>query len=361
MEKTRSIQGNDMRKSETDLSVLIQYFEIHNKTEGKSNDTVDWYNEVLGLFYRWLVDERLSTTIGHIDEMVIRRFILHLQSRPGCKSERASTHTVANRVRALKAFFAWVHVKGYTLENVLKDVREPKTADLIVDPLTEEEIEAILGAINPATALGARNAAIISLALDTGLRLSEVANLKEEAVHLESQNVKAMGKGAKERFVSFGVACKRALLDYYYHFRVEPAYPGIDRFFLTIDGYGLKSDGIKSMIQRLAKASEVTRLHPHLLRHTYATRFLLNGGDIYLLKSNLGHSSLKMVMNYVHIASQTAAVNSQPYSPLDNMNIKDTRRYRHSFLKGNGMSGHIYPNVGRRRKRNTKTRRRKLG
>lgn len=350
-----------MDKGKTELTVLIQIFETFNETEGKSDDTVGWYNEVLGLFLTWLVGNHQPTAVGVIDEMVVRGFIRHLQNRPGLKSEKASPYTVANRVRALKAFFTWVHSKGYTAMDILTELKEPRTPDLLIETLNVQEIDSIYAAMNPNTLFGARNTAIISSCLDTGLRLSELASLNDGDVHLSEQYVRVMGKGSKERMVSFGVECKRVLFDYYHHFRGEPARPNMDEFFLNINGYGLTSDGVKCMVQRLAKSSGVIRLHPHLLRHTYATEFLMNGGDIYLLQSNMGHASLKMVMRYVHIASQVAAIKSQPFSPLDNMNIKRNRRIRHRGVKRQGIAANsqVYPNAGvkttkrRRRSRNS--------
>ena len=90
-----------------------------------------------------------------------------------------------------------------------------------------------------------------------------------------------------------------------------------EEFFLCLDGYPMTSDALSSLIERISKAAGVPRLHPHLVRHTYATRFLLNGGNVFLLKQNLDHTSLAMVERYVHIASQMAAVVSQGFSPLD--------------------------------------------
>jgi hypothetical protein len=88
-----------------------------------------------------------------------------------------------------------------------------------------------------------------------------------------------------------------------------------------------------------------------LLRHTYATRFLLNGGDIFTLKHNLGHSTLAMVQNYLHLASETAAVRTQGFSPMDRMSVKDNRRFRHNFKRDNP-DGQIYPNFVQSRKGN---------
>ena len=334
-----------MDKPNTELSVLIQHFEVHNKTEGKSPRTVGWYNEVLGMFIKWLVEDGSSTAINDIDENVVRRFILHVQERPGING-RVSTHTVANRVQALKAFFAWLGRKGYTHEDLLKDLRRPRTVEQVIEPLNEEDIGKVFSGINANTVLGARNSALVSLMLDTGLRLSETAYLEEADVHIEDHYVKVLGKGGKERIVAFGVACQRAVLHYYHQFRVAPAHTGVKSFFLTIDGYPLSPDAIKSYFRRLSEVVDIPRLHPHLLRHTYATSFLLNGGDVFLLKQNLGHSTLVMVQNYLHIASRRAAVQSQEFSPLDRFNVKDSRRYKHGFDRGS-MDGKIYSNAGR--------------
>ena len=99
-----------------------------------------------------------------------------------------------------------------------------------------------------------------------------------------------------------------------------------EEFILCVDGYPMTSDALRSLIERISKAAGVPRLHPHLIRHTYATRFLLNGGDALLLKQNLGHTTLAMVERYVHLASQMAAIASQEFSPLDRVEYPRGRR-----------------------------------
>ena len=327
MENSNLGRREPVNRSETDLKEIFRHHEVHNRTEGKSERTVEWYQQALGQLYQWLVDEERPTTVGSIDEMVVREFILHFQGRRGTKGPKVSSHTIYNRVNALRAFFAWVHAQGYTETHILAGMRQPKTTSQIVEPLEPQEISQIFEVINPNTALGSRNTALVSLMLDTGLRVSEVADLKEDDVHVEQRYLKAMGKGSKERIVPFGSSCQRALISYYHRFRVEPAHDDVDGFFLSIDGYGMGTSGVQSYIKRLSRASGIKRLHPHLLRHTYATMFLLNGGDIFLLKQNLGHTSLAMVENYVHLASRIAAVRSQGFSPLDRVAPNRGRRY----------------------------------
>jgi site-specific recombinase XerD len=115
------------------------------------------------------MDQELPTALRYIGEPEVRQFILYIQGKSGIKGPM-STHSVANRARALMAFFAWLARKGYTKEHLLKELRSPKTVDQVIEPLTQEEINTLFSAINPNTALGARNTSLLSLMLDTGLR-----------------------------------------------------------------------------------------------------------------------------------------------------------------------------------------------
>ena len=154
MVKRRNPRWEEMDKSNVDLCVLKQHFDVHNRTEGKSPKTVGWYNEVLGMFIKWLNEHGMSTNLGSIGEPEVRQFILYIQEKPGIKGPMSS-HSVANRVRALRAFFAWLARKGYTQDHLLKDLRAPKTVDQVIEPLNQEEVSKIFSGINANTALGA--------------------------------------------------------------------------------------------------------------------------------------------------------------------------------------------------------------
>lgn len=347
MAARRNQRWEDVKKGGIDLGQAVQHFDTYNRSEGKSPRTVEWYNDVLDLFQQWLRSEGLSTKLGSLGELEVRRFILYLRQRT-IHGKPLSSHTVANRVRALRAFFSWLAESGYVPTNPLQGLRAPKTAKTVIEPLTPQEVERLFCHINPKTALGARNTAILALFLDTGLRLSELASLKEEDVHLADRYVKVFGKGMKERIVPLGASCQRALLSYFHHFRGEPVHSGVDTFFLTLDGYPMTDQAVKSMMDRLARTASVPRLHPHLLRHTYATWFLINGGDVFLLKQNLGHSTLAMVENYRHIASRQAAVISGTFSPLDRMKSSELRKQQ---ARG-GQDGRLYPNAGLKKGKN---------
>ena len=343
----KNMRWEEMAKSNIELGRLMQHYEAFNRSENKSERTVGWYNEVLSLFQNWLTNQKNTTKLQAIGEDEVRDFIVYLRERT-VHGHCLSVSTISNRVRALRAFFTWLEGKGYTKTNLLLGLKPPTISPTVIEPLTPQEVDSLFSRMNQNTALGARNRAIICLFLDSGLRLSELAHLKESDVHLDQRYVKVMGKGGKERIVPLGTTCQQTLLHYYHHFRPDPVNRTIDCFFLDFDGYPLSPRGIASMMRRLSVTSGVKRLHPHLLRHTYATRFLLNGGDVFLLKQNLGHSSLAMVEHYRHIASREAALLSETFSPLDRMNLKELRPSRHD----RNYNGPIYPNAGLQRRHN---------
>ena len=128
---TRKPGQEMMDKAKIDLSALIRHFNVHNRTEGKSPRTVEWCDEVLGMLHPWIKSEDLSTALKDLDEMVIRQFILYVQSRPGTKGASLSSHSVYNRVNALRSFFNWIYQMGYSNENILGRLRQPRCIGIL--------------------------------------------------------------------------------------------------------------------------------------------------------------------------------------------------------------------------------------
>jgi site-specific recombinase XerD len=157
------------------------------------------------------------------------------------------------------------------------------------------------------------------LLLDTGLRCAELTSCKLGDVHIDRGYLKVMGKGARERMVPIGVTVRKALVEYLRASRPGPASSQIDNLFLSEDGKPLLVGGVQLMLKRLGRRCGVPRLHTHLCRHTFATNYLINGGDLFTLQHILGHSSLEMVRRYVTLASGFVAMQHQRFSPLDKM------------------------------------------
>lgn len=320
----------DVRKGEIDLEQLLGYFQVANRAEGKSPATLSWYEQNVGLFLRHLQRQGRSTKLADVGVLEARDFILSLQGQDTrfannpftpARPHRLSSHSINSAARALKAFFNWLYKEGYTAKHKLEDLKVPRVQKKMVDVLNADEINVVVGCLNPKTAIGARDLAIVMTFLDCGLRASELLSLKDANADLQNATLRVIGKGNKERIVPVGVRATKAMMEYRRIFRPEPASPSVDYFFLSLDGRPMSFQALKTMLQRLGQRAGVPRLHAHLLRHTFATLFLVNGGDVFTLQRILGHTTLDMVNHYVHMAGAQVALRHRAFSPMDNLNL----------------------------------------
>ncbi len=312
------------------LSEFIDYYEICNRAENKSPKTITWYSANLKSFHNYLKNRHLPDTLDSIDINILRQYVLYLLKKNKYhghpitpeKAEPLSAATVHGHVRTLRAFFNWLVSEGFIEISPAKNLKPPKVCRKVVSTLSDEEIRAILGVLAPVNSSNARNQTIIMLLLDTGLRMGELINLKMDDVHMNEGLLKVMGKGRKERIVPMGSNAQRALQRYLFRYRPKPLHSGINNVFLSVLAKPLTENGIKLMFARLARKSGVARLHAHLCRHTFATRFLINGGDVFTLQQILGHSTLQMVSHYVNLASNHVAIQHQKFSPMDRLSLR---------------------------------------
>ena len=312
-----------------DLADLISYYELCNKAEGKSLKTITWYSSNLKRFHRYLKARHISDLIGELDIKILREYVIYLLKQQKysdhpytpVESDLLSATSIHGHVRTLRAFFSWLVREGIIDSNIAKDLKPPKVARKVISTLSDQEIISILKHLNFNNGVQSRNQTIFMILLDTGLRLGELVNLKLNDIHLDEGFLKVIGKGNKERIVPIGTNAQRALQRYLFRYKPEPACMGIDNVFLSTNRRPLTENGIKLMFVRLAKRSGVNRLHAHLCRHTFATKFLINGGDVFTLQQILGHSTLEMVRHYVNLASNHVAIQHQRFSPMDRLSL----------------------------------------
>ena len=323
-----------MYKGDTSLDQLALQYEAFNRSEAKSEKTIEWYNHSLHLLNEFLKQSGSSTLLRDLDLELIRTYILHLQKRrrfeghpyTPTQAEGLSRATVENHVRAIRAFFSWLHKEGYTPEHVLGRLKLPKVPQVLIEPLNDVEVAAVFSAFDADTSAGARDICMITLMLDTGMRASEVTTLQTTNVHLDEGYMKVMGKGQKERILPFGSASQKSLLKYFYHFRPDAVHSGIGNFFLTLDGYPMTYNALRLIMNRLVVRSGIGRLHAHLFRHTFSVNYLVNGGDVFTLQQILGHTTLEMVRRYINLASAHVMTQHRRFAPVDTMNMKQINR-----------------------------------
>lgn len=315
--------------NELALERLALEWQTVNQSMGKSPETIRWYNMVVRGFLKYLKEQSLDATLGDLNTGTARQYILHLQSRPRyedhpnrpTQTEGLSPTSVRGYVVALRVFASWLYDEGYTSEHRLRRVKPPKAPRRLVNPLIPDEIALIVSSINSHTIAGSRNLALVIVMLDSGLRLSEAASLEMDGVDLKAGTLRVFGKGAKERLCLIGAQAQKSLIRWF-HFRPEPTTK--DQVFLNLDGSPMTANSAKLVFRRLAKSSGVTRLHAHLLRHTFATQFIENGGDVFTLQALMGHSTLEMSRRYCTV--NPTRIEIRRLSPVDNLGLKQLNR-----------------------------------
>lgn len=316
-------------KAKLPLSSLIDLFILSKQIEGRSEKTLTWYRANLTNFDNFVASAG-PATVQDADLDKARAFIAQLQGRKTRyeshnvrpqKEGGLSSYTIHGYVRTLKAFGNWLHEEGYAAKSPFERLKPPKLPETMIEILSDDEIGRIVRSINPDSFLGARLYAIVLVLLDTGIRASELCTLTLDNTYLNDSFLKVCGKGNKERMVPFGALTKKALLKYLYTYRPEVQSEEQKEIFLSIESTPLSYNGLALLIRRLGNSSDVPRLHPHLFRHTFAVRYLMNGGDIMTLRLILGHTTLEVTQMYMHLAEAHVQIQHHKFSPVDRLGI----------------------------------------
>ena len=318
------------------LEKAIEQYLITLGTEGKSLRYIGWLRERLGYFTKFIRKTRGETySLRDLNVEDGRDFIRDLMERDikyrdhpmiKPKSGKLSIQYVHGCGRSVRSFSTWANEEGYLDDNVMQRLKLPKLPKVFPEPLTEIQIKRVLDNCLYHTMEGQRNFTMMMLFFDCGLRLSELINLRISKIDLAMGEMTILGKGNKERKVPFGTQTKKALIEYMAKARREPDNAqDADRLFLNCDGRLITPAVIAKLFERVKRATELHDFHPHLCRHTFAVRYLINGGDVFSLQKILGHSSLEMTRKYVNLASDDVKDKHRLYSPMDKLNkVKKT-------------------------------------
>jgi site-specific recombinase XerD len=330
-------RNTNMDRPNLTLQEAIDHYLTNSTLEGKSSQTIIWHRKKLTAFVAHLKAATTPVTVGELTLEDGRAFVKFLMERKTKYPEHTLRHvvqeplapqTIQGFVRSLRAFAAWLYQEGYTSDHIFKWLKPPKVPQTLIAPLNEDEIRKILATIPQDTAEGLRNYAMVLLFLDTGIRLSELVGLKISDIDFTRGQFKVFGKGAKERLVPLGYTTRHTLIRYMEHARPQPVNTADDRCFLTVSGQAITIDAVEKLVQRLAQRARVFRLHPHLFRHTFAVRYLTNGGDVFTLQKILGHATLEMTRRYVTLASGDVNEKHRLSSPIDHLGLAERKRGR---------------------------------
>lgn len=265
---------------------------------GVSVNTVKSYTSDLIKFAEFL--DRGKKSFGDVTREDIVSFLMYL------KDLKLNSSSIARNLAAIKTFWKFLAAEQIVKENVASIVESPKTWKTIPDVLTKEEVEALLDAPRGRNFSVLRDKAILEIMYASGLRVSEVSDLKRAEVNVGSGYVKCFGKGGKERIVPFGKAAQEAISRYTESGANALAEKTKDEhLFLSRAGRRLSRQSLWKMIQKYAKVSGVKKhITPHTLRHSFATHLLEGGADLRGVQEMLGHSDISTTQIYTHINSE---------------------------------------------------------
>ena len=289
------------------LSDSVTAFLIEQQVRGNTAKTVRYYALCLELFSRFVgADSELeSLTVG-----ALKSYYIFLVGR-GISSVSAQSY-----MRGVRAFCTWCFQEEFLPVDLSAKFRLPKAQRKTVDVLTDTEVRILMSCFSLRNTVQLRNACICSLMLDCGLRLHEVVSLTLNHLHIADGYAIVDGKGNKQRIVPLGNYSRKLLLRYLAR---RPAAVICPAVFLQRDLSPVTDNTLRLMFRRLKVQAGIPRLRAHLLRHTFATGFLQQGGDMYTLQQILGHTSLEMVKRYVHFTPAKLQSNHAKYSPLDRL------------------------------------------
>ncbi len=226
------------------IETLLPGYQLCAVTEGKSRSSIQIVSGSVRYFRDFLVRAGQSTDVDQVNPRSIRAYILYLQQKRCFADHRfnrplekgLSGHTINCYLRSLRAFFSWLVSEEVIPENPFERVKIPRPPRKVIPVFSDSQIRDLLNATDAGTPEGVRDYTIILTLLDSGLRVSELCQMKLENVWLEEGMVKVLGKGNKERLVPIGKQVQRVLWHYIGRYRPEPASPRCDTVFLTRDG-----------------------------------------------------------------------------------------------------------------------------
>ena len=276
----------------------IKEFQMYLKIErGLSKNTIDSYTKDLEKLCLFLKENNMSTSPIAIDANIVKQFIYEVAKKLNPRSQ-------ARIISGLRSFFDYLVFEEYRNTNPTDLLETPKIGTKLPDTLSQDEIDALINAIDLSHPQGERNRTIFETIYSCGLRVSEAITLKNSDLFFEEGFIRVLGKGNKERYVPIHENTQSYITMYQKAIRshILPQKGFEDTLFLNRRGKGLSRQMIFMILKDLAvKIDLKKKISPHTLRHSFATHLLQNGADLRAIQQMLGHESITTTEVYVHV------------------------------------------------------------
>lgn len=276
------------------IDKYLEYLKVERKYSNKTilsyKDDLIEYNEFLGNNF---------TNILNIDMNIVNNYMKYLYDRKITKS------SISRKLSSIRGLYNYLVREDIIKENHFNKIQNPKRELYLPKFLKDEELDKIFSVCNSNNPTEERDTLIIELLYATGVRVSELVNIKIKDINREEKLIKVLGKGNKERMVIYNNHTKKALDTYlkdgYNYFNKKSS----EYLILNKNGNKLSERYIREIInKKVSQASLDIKISPHTLRHTFATDILENGADLMTVKKLLGHESLNTTSIYTHITNE---------------------------------------------------------
>ena len=264
-----------------------------------SANTVKTYGGVLAEFISFILEQREIDSPQRVDPILVRAYLGHLY-------ERNDAASIAKKLSALRSFFAFLKRKGLVTRNPALDIKTPKTKRKLPHFVSVDEALRMAEMDWEDSPAGRRDKAIVELLYGSGLRVSELVSLDVDTIDFASGQLRIVGKGNKERIVPVGSQAINATQSWLKvrgnilrrGRRIET--PGL---FINRDGQRLNVRSVQRMVKKRGIVTGTREsMHPHALRHSFATHLLDGGADLRIIQELLGHASLSTTQKYTHVS-----------------------------------------------------------
>ena len=273
---------------------LEKYLEYLKYNKNYSDNTIISYEEDIIEYLEYLERECLSVYDVKYSDI---RFLLEYYD-----SKKNKSTSIRRKISSLKGFYKYLCRNGKTKDNPFSYVALPKKEKKLPQYLNYNEMIEIFEVIDTSTILGLRNRLIMEMLYATGIRVSELVNIRIEDVDISNRRIEVTGKGDKTRIVFFNSVCKKILEKY-----LDESKSIRKSDYLIINGHGKKitTSGIRLIINKVINETSIIKhVHPHILRHTFATHLLNNGCDLLTVQELLGHASISTTGIYTHVTTE---------------------------------------------------------
>ena len=294
----------------------IENFKNYLKLErGLSMNSIESYEFDLIQFKNFIIENSINESPKKCSSSTVKRYLYKNFSNKKSRSQ-------ARSISALKSFFNYLLFEGEIHSSPLNDIESPKIENKLPEVLTEDEIKRLISSVNLDSEFGQRNKTIIEVLYGTGIRVSELIELKLSNIFFKESILKVTGKGNKERFVPLG---KIALIEIKKYLNNRDKLKINSKFsdilFLNRYGRQLTRSMIFKVINDSSKIAEIDKkISPHTLRHSYATHLLKNGADLRTIQLILGHESITTTEIYTHLDTFHLEDVLKKYHPRENKN-----------------------------------------